>query len=110
MVVVADAGMLSASNLEAIDQAGLRFIVGSRVTRAPHDLAKHFHWRGTVFADGQIIDTITCRRGHPGPPTGEVETRASLGPRPPQQPLAGYLVVLEETRRECDVMRRFAAA
>ncbi|MDO5092534.1 MAG: IS1634 family transposase [Propionibacteriaceae bacterium] len=67
MVVVADAGMLSASNLEAIDQAGLRFIVGSRVTRAPHDLAKHFHWRGTAFADGQIIDTITCRRGAPDP-------------------------------------------
>ena len=67
MVVVADAGMLSASNLEAIDQAGLQFIVGSRVTRAPHDLAKHFHWRGTAFTDGQIIDTITCRRGAPDP-------------------------------------------
>ena len=35
MVVVADAGMLSAANLKAIDEAGLRFIVGSRVTKAP---------------------------------------------------------------------------
>ena len=35
----------------------------------------------------------------PRTPTGEVETRASLGPRPAQQPLAGYLAVLEETRR-----------
>ena len=37
MVVVADAGMLSASNLKALDEAG--FIVGSRVTKAPADLA-----------------------------------------------------------------------
>lgn len=29
MVVVADAGMLSAGNLEALNDAGLRFIVGS---------------------------------------------------------------------------------
>lgn len=63
IVIIADAGMLSAANLEAIDEAGLRFIVGSRMTKAPHDLAKHFHWQGTAFTDGQIIDTITCRRG-----------------------------------------------
>ena len=35
MVVVADAGMLSATNLDAIEEAGLRFIVGSRMTKAP---------------------------------------------------------------------------
>lgn len=67
MVVVADAGMLSASNLDAIDAAGLRFIVGSRATKAPHDLAKHFHWHGNVFDDGQIIDTTTSRRGAADP-------------------------------------------
>ena len=67
MVVVADAGMLSTKNLEAIDQAGLRFIVGSRVTKAPHDLAKHFHWSGNAFSDGQIVDTITLRRQQPDP-------------------------------------------
>lgn len=61
LVVVADAGMLSAENLKAIDAAGLRFIVGSRVTKAPHDLAKHFHWHGTLFTDGQVIDTITMK-------------------------------------------------
>jgi transposase len=36
MVVVADAGMLSAGNLKELDQAGLRFLVGSRVTKAAH--------------------------------------------------------------------------
>jgi hypothetical protein len=61
MVVVADAGMLSSSNLRELDEAGLRFIVGSRVTKAPNDLASHFHWHGDLFADGQLIDTITPR-------------------------------------------------
>jgi hypothetical protein len=61
MVVVADAGMLSASNLKDLDAAGLRFIVGSRVTKAPADLASHFRWHGDAFTDGQLIDTITPR-------------------------------------------------
>ena len=46
IVVVADAGMLSASNLRELDEAGLRFIVGSRVAKAPTDLASHFRWHG----------------------------------------------------------------
>ena len=61
MVVVADAGMLSSTNLSELDEAGLRFIVGSRVTKAPKDLESHFRWHGNAFVDGQIIDTITPR-------------------------------------------------
>jgi hypothetical protein len=63
MVVVADAGMLSAENLRQLDEANLRFIVGSRVTKAPMNLASHFRWHGDAFADGQRIDTITPRSG-----------------------------------------------
>lgn len=59
MVIVADAGMLSGANLRELDDAGLRFIVGSRVTKAPTDLASHFRWHGDAFTDGQVIDTIT---------------------------------------------------
>ncbi len=59
MVVVADAGMLSASNLSDFDEAGLRFVVGSRVTKAPVDLASHFRWHGDAFTNAQLIDTIT---------------------------------------------------
>lgn len=59
MVVVADAGMLSTGNLRELDEAGLRFIVGSRVTKAPVDLESHFRWHGDAFSNGQIIDTIT---------------------------------------------------
>ncbi|WP_344912590.1 IS1634 family transposase, partial [Yimella lutea] len=64
MVVVADAGMLSTSNLTALDEANLRFIVGSRVTKAPKDLESHFRWHGDAFTDGQLIDTLTPRTGH----------------------------------------------
>lgn len=59
MVVVADAGMLSSTNLRELDDAGLRFIVGSRATKAPVDLESHFRWHGDAFTDGQRIDTIT---------------------------------------------------
>ena len=63
LIIVADAGMLSAANLTALDDARLRFIVGARTTRAPGDLEAHFHWHGDAPADGQVIDTITPRRG-----------------------------------------------
>lgn len=63
MVVVADAGMLSATNLTALDEAGFGFIVGSRVTKAPIDLESHFRWHGDAFTDGQAIDTLTPKSG-----------------------------------------------
>ena len=55
--------MLSAANLAALDKAHLRFIVGARTTRAPGDLEARFHWAGDAFTDGQVIDTITPKRG-----------------------------------------------
>ncbi len=64
LVVVADEGMLSAGNLRELDEANLRFIVGSRMTKAPNDLASHFRWHGDAFSDGQLIDTVTPRTGH----------------------------------------------
>lgn len=64
MVVVADAGMLSAKNLTELEEADFRFIVGSRVSKAPHDLAHHFHWNGDAFTNGQMIETITPGHGN----------------------------------------------
>jgi hypothetical protein len=58
MVVVADAGMLSANNLNAIEDAGFSFIVGSRITKAPYDLAEHFARHGDYFTDGQILESV----------------------------------------------------
>jgi hypothetical protein len=63
MVVVADAGMLSAANLAALDTSGYKFIVGSRLTKAPIDLESHFRWHGDAFTDGQVIDTVTPKTG-----------------------------------------------
>jgi len=57
MVVVADAGMLSASNLNAIEDAGFCFIVGSRISKAPYDLVDHIQRRGNAFTDGQILES-----------------------------------------------------
>ena len=57
LVVVADAGMLSAQNLNALEDAGFTFIVGSRISKAPYDLADHFERKGDYFADGQILES-----------------------------------------------------
>lgn len=57
MVVVADAGMLSAGNLNALEDAGFGFIVGSRLTKAPYDLADHFQRHGNYFTTGQIVES-----------------------------------------------------
>ena len=57
IVVVADAGMLSAANLLALEEAGFEFIVGSRISKAPYDLAEQFTKRGNNFTDGQTLET-----------------------------------------------------
>jgi len=57
LVVVADAGMLSAANLNAVEDAGFAFIVGSRISKAPYDLAAHFARHGDYFTDGQILES-----------------------------------------------------
>jgi transposase len=57
LVVVADAGMLSAANLNAAEDAGFSFVVGSRISKAPYDLAAHFARHGDYFTDGQILES-----------------------------------------------------
>nr|WP_241737187.1 transposase [Dietzia sp. CQ4] len=58
MVVVADAGMLSAANLNALEDAGLSFIVGSRTSKAPKELEDHFGRRGNLIADDGVVELI----------------------------------------------------
>jgi hypothetical protein len=83
IVVVADAGMLSAANLNALEDAGFGFIVGSRITKAPYDLAEHFERHGNYFTDGQVLESGPADghgQGCPGPPGGlsvEVHARAA---------------------------------
>ena len=57
LVVVADAGMLSAANLNALEDAGCRFIVGSRQSHVPYDLGDHFERHGNYVPDDATIET-----------------------------------------------------
>jgi hypothetical protein len=79
MVVVADAGMLSAANLNALEDAGFSFIVGSRISKAPYDLAEHFERHGNHFTDGQTLEsTRTMGAGsRPGAGGSSITTRGS---------------------------------
>jgi hypothetical protein len=56
VVVVADAGMLSAANLDALEEAGFAFIVASKPSSAADDLAEHFRRHGNYFTDGQTAE------------------------------------------------------
>lgn len=57
MVVAADAGMLSAKNLKELDDAGLRFIVGSRQTKAP--LGRHL----SLLSEGSRLGPTALNKG-----------------------------------------------
>jgi len=56
VVVVADAGMLSAANLLALEKAGFAFIVAGKPSSAAEDLADHFRRHGNHFTDGQTLE------------------------------------------------------
>ncbi len=51
LVVVADAGMLSAANLNALEDAGFGFIVAARQSKAPAELEDHFEAHGNYLPD-----------------------------------------------------------
>jgi Transposase DDE domain len=56
VTVVADAGMLSEANLAAIEDAGLRFIVGARIPEVPYQVAEWCRTHpGEPIGDGQIF-------------------------------------------------------
>ena len=59
--VACDAGMLSASNLTALEDAGYGFIVGSRIAKTPYDIAEYPN-DGSALANGQILDTTVWFR------------------------------------------------
>jgi hypothetical protein len=54
ITVVADAGMLSTKNLDALVQAGYHYIVGSRMNQIPYDIAE-YQKTDQQLVDGQII-------------------------------------------------------
>jgi hypothetical protein len=58
MVVAADAGMLSAANPNALEDAGFSFIGGSRISKTAYDLAEHFERHGNHFTDGLTLGSV----------------------------------------------------
>jgi len=62
VVVVADAGMLSAANLLALEDNGFQFIVGSRTGKIPYELEAHVEKHGNYLPEGATIET-TRRMG-----------------------------------------------
>jgi transposase len=56
ITVVADAGMLSRKNLDALTSVGYTFIVGSKMQKIPYDIAQY--QKEGVLADKQIITTM----------------------------------------------------
>ena len=61
ITVVADAGMLSANNLEALAAAGYSYIVGSRMHKIPYDIAEY--QKTKELNDNQIITAKTAVEG-----------------------------------------------
>lgn len=55
ITVVADAAMLSLKNLEALSQAGYHYIVGSRLSKVPYDIAQY--QKAQSLTDNQIVVT-----------------------------------------------------
>lgn len=55
--VVADAGMLSQSNLSSLVKSGYGYIVGSRLNKIPYDIAR-YQKKGDL-TDGQIVTSKT---------------------------------------------------
>lgn len=99
LVIVADAGMLSAANLKSLDEARLRFIVGARTTRAPGDLEAHFGWAGDAFTDGQLTRHHHPQKGDQLQGTGqERQGRTRLGPGHPPRLVESDLGLFQEAR------------
>lgn len=61
LTVVADAGMLSAANLESLTEAGYTYIVGSRLNKIPYNIAEYQKKRD--LTDNQIITSKTAIAG-----------------------------------------------
>lgn len=60
VTVITDAAMLSAANLIALEGAGHRYIVGSRLNKVPYDIADY--QKEKELSDGQIIETVVKGR------------------------------------------------
>jgi hypothetical protein len=57
ITVTADAAMLSAQNISALEQLGYHYIIGSRLSKTPYEIEEYLAEEGAVLKDGQIFDS-----------------------------------------------------
>lgn len=57
MTVTADAATLSSADIQALEDAGYRYIIGSRIAKTPYEIAEYAKGPGAELEDGQIFDT-----------------------------------------------------
>jgi hypothetical protein len=59
MTVTADAAMLSSKNVQALEDAGYHYVIGSRIAKTPYEIAELAKDPGSVLEDGQIFDLVS---------------------------------------------------
>lgn len=57
ITVTADAAMLSAQNISALEKLGYHYIIGSRLSKTPYKIDEYLAEEGSVLEDGQIFDS-----------------------------------------------------
>jgi transposase len=58
ITVVAEAWMLSASNLELLEDEGYKFIVGSRISKVPYEIEEYRREGNEYLTDNQIFESL----------------------------------------------------
>ena len=56
ITVTADAAMLSSKNVQALEDMGFHYVIGSRIAKTPHEIAEYAKEPGQELFDGQIFD------------------------------------------------------
>jgi len=56
ITVTADAAMLSSKNVQALEDMGYHYVIGSRIAKTPHEIAEYAKEPGQELFDGQIFD------------------------------------------------------
>ena len=56
ITVTADAAMLSSKNVQALEDMGFHYVIGSRIAKTPHEIAEYAKEPGSELFDGQIFD------------------------------------------------------
>jgi len=57
ITVTADAAMLSSENIQALENMGYHYIIGSRLAKTPYEITEYIKDPGIELSDGQIFDT-----------------------------------------------------